>query len=205
MVQVDALGDPAGLVACPECDALHRRKPIRPGAKARCVRCGAVLYRHSRLSPQDMAPLLLGTLVVFLIANLFPIVDLRVQGQQNSATLFGSILALWRDGRQGVAVLVLSTTVLFPLLELLALLALLLLSRPGPSARLWRFVRALRPWGMIEVFMLGVVVSLVKLSHSARLLPGPALWAFAALTVLLVIILSFDPRPYWDEAEEARP
>ncbi|MDO8608111.1 MAG: paraquat-inducible protein A [Phaeospirillum sp.] len=164
-----------------------------------------MLYRRSRLSPQDMAPLLLGALVVFLIANLFPIVDLGVQGQHNSTTLFGSILTLWREGRQLVAMLVLFTTLLFPLVELLALLALLLSSRAGPSARLWRLVQALRPWGMVEVFMLGVVVSLVKLSHSAQLLPGPALWAFAVLTVLQVVIVSFDPRPFWGEPDEKKP
>lgn len=191
------------LAACPECDALHRRVPIRRGTKARCVRCGAVLYRHSRLTPRQMRPLLLGTLVVFLIANLFPIVDLQVQGLRHGTTLFGSIVALWREGRQIVAGLVFTTTVLFPLVELLAMLALLL-SWPDHSARLWRFVRALRPWGMIEVFMLGVVVSLVKLSHMAQIVPGPALWAFAVLTILLAVIVSFDPCALWDHSRKTR-
>ncbi len=147
---------------------------------------------------------MVGALVTFVIANSFPIVDLEVQGQNSSATLFGSIQALWGEGRSLVAILVFATTQLFPLVDLLAMLALLLLSRRGHPASIWRFLRALRPWGMIEVFMLGVVVALVKLSHLAHVLPGAALWAFAALTVLLAIILTFDPRSLWDSPEEPR-
>ena len=186
------------LVACPECDALHRRRPLMRGDKARCVRCGTVLYRNPRLRPDQLLPLVACALVTFGIANFFPIVDLHVQGLHSSSTLFGSIRALWGEERQMVAGLVFATTLLFPLVDLSAMLALLLMSRLGRPAALWRFVQALRPWGMIEVFMLGVLVALVKLSHLAHVLPGVALWAFAALTILMAIILSFDPRSLWD-------
>jgi len=188
------------LVACPECDLLHRRRPLARGEKAKCIQCGGVLYRRPGLQAGQMVPLVIGALITFLIANGFPIVDLQVQGLRTSATLFGSILALWGEGRMVVAILVFTTTLLFPLIDLLSMLALLLLSHHGHPALLWRFVQALRPWGMIEVFMLGVLVALVKLSHLAQVLPGVALWAFAALTVLLAVILSFDPRSLWDES-----
>ena len=188
------------LIACPDCDALHRRKRLIAGEKALCNRCGAVLYRHPGLSPKQMLPLVIAALITFLIANGFPIIGLQVQGQSNSATLFGSILALWNNGRMLVATLVFATTLLFPLVDLLSMLALLLLVRRGRPARLWRFVLALRPWSMIEVFMLGLLVALVKLSHMAHVLPGVALWAFAVLTVLLAVILSFDPRTLWDDS-----
>jgi len=188
------------LIACPDCDALHRRKRLAAGEKALCLRCGAVLYRHPGLSPKQMLPLVIAALITFLIANGFPIIGLQVQGQSNSATLFGSILALWDDGRMLVATLVFATTLLFPLVDLLSMLALLLLVRRGRPALLWRFVLALRPWSMIEVFMLGLLVALVKLSHMAHVLPGVALWAFAVLTVLLAVILSFDPRTLWDDS-----
>ena len=187
------------LIACPECDALHRRRSLSHGEKARCQRCGAVLYRRAGLGAEQMLPLVIAALITFLIANSFPIVNLQVQGLSNSATLFGSILSLWDEGRMVVAGLVFATTLLFPLVDLLSMLALLLLARHGRPARLWRFVLALRPWGMIEVFMLGVLVALVKLSHLAHILPGAALWAFAVLTVLLAVILSFDPRSLWED------
>ena len=63
-------------------------------------------------------------------------------------------------------------------------------------------MQSLRPWGMIEVFLLGVLVAIVKLSSMATVVPGPALWAFVALTVLLTAVLSFDPRAFWEMAFE---
>jgi paraquat-inducible protein A len=60
-----------------------------------------------------------------------------------------------------------------------------------------RAIEFCRPWGMIEVFMLGVLVSLVKLSAMANVLPGVALWAFGALTMLLALVLSYDLRNLW--------
>jgi paraquat-inducible protein A len=155
------------------------------------------------LRSEQLLPLVLAALVTFAIANGFPIVDLQLQGASNSASLFGSILALWADGRQAVAILVFATTLLFPFVDLLAMAALLLLSKRGRPAPLWRFVQAFRPWGMIEVFMLGVLVALVKLSHLATVLPGVALWAFAVLTVLMAVILSFDPRSLWENPDGA--
>lgn len=203
---IDAVPAESGrLVACRVCDALHRRRPIARGEKARCTRCGAVLYRHPRLSPAQVLPLVVGALVTFMIANLYPLVDLQVQGAHSSATLFDSILALWEEGRPLVAILVFVTTILLPLIDLLSVLGLLLLSRHGRQATLWRFVQVFRPWGMIEIFMLGVLVALVKLSHLAHVLPGVALWAFAALTVLLAVILSYDINALWDRPDGEAP
>lgn len=168
------------------------------------MRCGSVLLRRHRLAPDQVLALVVAALVVFAVANAFPIVDLQVQGLRSTATLWGSIAALWGEDRHLMAVLVCATTQAFPLLDLLCMLALLLAvtrRRPRPIwlAPLLRFVQELRPWGMIEVFMLGVVVSLVKLSAMAAIVPGMALWAFAVLTVLMAVILSFHPRQLWDE------
>ena len=193
-----------GLGACPECDALYRRRPLARGETAVCARCGAKLYSLSRMTPEQLLGLVTGALLIYVMANVYPIVDLRVQGLRSSATLFGSVLALWNEGRAPMAVLVFATTQLFPLLDLLATLALLIAvarhkqDRPTWFAPLLRFILKLRPWGMVEVFMLGVLVALVKLSHLAHVLPGIALWAFGALTVLLAAILSFDLRSLWE-------
>lgn len=193
--------------ACPHCDALHQRPVLRRGEKALCRRCGSVLLRRHRLPPQQILALVATALILFAISNVFPIVELQVQGLRNSATLWGSIAALWREDRELMAILVCATTQAFPLLDLLCLLALLGASaRPGPRPRwfspLLRFSQELRPWGMVEVFMLGVVVSLVKLSSMARILPGTALWSFALLTVALAFVLSFHPRQLWHEPSD---
>lgn len=191
------------LIACHDCDAVYRPIALGAGEKARCLRCGAVLYREPRLAPHQMLALVLAALVVFVIANATPIVVLSVQGVQNQATLLGSVVALWNEGRQLVAGLVAATTLVAPLTDLGLMLLLLMAAsrghRPACFASLLRLVQAVRPWGMIEIFMLGVVVALVKLSHLAMVMPGIALWAFAALTVLLAIIVSWDPRSLWHD------
>ncbi|MTJ83429.1 MAG: paraquat-inducible protein A [Telmatospirillum sp.] len=197
------------MIACPECDTLHRWHPLAKGEHCRCVRCGAVLYRHPRLSVEQMLAFLTTALVVFLLANAYPIVILEVQGVSTSATLPESVLILWAEGRWLVATLVAATTILFPLTDLSLMLALFLAlaAGRGGSGRftlLFRIVRRLRPWGMIEVFMLGTGVALIKLTHLARVVPGVALFAFGVLTVLIVMVVSYDLRWLWVERESAR-
>ncbi len=190
------------LIACHDCGAVYRRPALRPGERARCPRCGAVLGRSPRIAADHLLALVVGAMILLVIANLTPIVELSVQGLRSSATLFGSILALWSEGRKLVAALTFATTLGFPAIELSLLFSALLLRRmPGSPlfAPFLRGVLALRPWGMIEVFMLGVLVALVKLSHMARVLPGTALWAFAGLTLLLTVILSFDLKTLWPD------
>lgn len=191
------------LVACRECDSLHRRVDLKPGEAARCRRCGAVLCRRPRLRAEHLLALTLAALVTLAIAHGYPIVILQVNGISSSTTLVGSVASLWAEGHWTVALLVFATALAFPLLDALSVLGLLLACRPGPLARwrapLSRFIQALRPWGMTEVFVLGVLVSVIKLSHMARVAPGPALWAFAASAVLLVVISSFDLRSLWSE------
>lgn len=200
-----------GVSACPECDALYVRHTLPPGMRARCVRCGTTLYRTPRRRSDQMLPVVVAALITFVIANTYPIVTLRAQGLVNEATLLASIAALWREGQEPMAALVFATTWVFPLFDLLSMLVLLLLYRravrPPLYARLLRLLQAFRPWGMIEVLMLGVMVSLIKLSKMADVVPGAALWAFIALTVLLAVILSYDLRVLWqapDGRGEAR-
>jgi paraquat-inducible protein A len=97
-------------------------------------------------------------------------------------------------------------TIFAPLAELLALLYVLVPLRagyvpPGFNATL-RTIQFVRPWGMIEVFMLGVLVTLVKMVSLARVIPEAALFAFGALTLMVAVVVSFDPQRLWDIAEK---
>jgi len=186
------------LMACEECDALYHRISLNVRSAAYCTRCGAQLYRSRSFHVDTVLALTLGSVVVFLMANAFPIVTLEAEGTRTGSTLFGAIVMLYREGMPIVSGLVLMTTILFPLVELVALLYLLIPLRRGRCPAQFhlftRVVQTIRPWGMIEVFMLGVLVSLVKLSDLGNIVPGVALWAFGALTVMLAAILMFDPR-----------
>jgi paraquat-inducible protein A len=191
------------VVVCEGCDAVYRKAELHAREVARCSRCGTELARHTGEQHRRILPLTVASMVLFIIANLFPIVEIELQGRRSQTTLFGAVLALQAEGMSLVALLVLATTLLFPFLQLCILLYLLVplkhLRRPGFSL-LVRAMQSLRPWGMIEVFLLGVMVAIVKLTSLATVLPGPALWAFVGLTVLLTSVLSFDPRAFWEMA-----
>ena len=119
------------------------------------------------------------------MANAFPIVGLEAAGHHTSTTLFGTVRALHDDDMTSVAGLVFITTILMPALEIAALLYMLLPLKLGRVPRglpaVFRLVHAVRPWGMVEVFMLGTLVALTKLAALASVVPGIALWSFGAL------------------------
>ncbi len=190
------------LIACEGCDAVYQRPTLRAREVAHCPRCGTELERHAGNQRRRILPLAVASLIMFAIANLFPIVEIELRGLRSQTTLSGAVITLMGEGMSPVALLVLATTLLFPLLQLCILIWLLVpLSRdrraPG-FAWLVRAMQSLRPWGMIEVFLLGVLVAIIKLSSMATVVAGPALYAFVALTVLLTSVLSFDPRGFWE-------
>jgi paraquat-inducible protein A len=195
----------APLTACHECDLLQREVPLSAGGVARCARCGAELYRDRPESLDRTLALTLGALALFVIANSFPILGLALQGQVINATLYDTVDRLWHEDMKSVAVLVFATTIAMPALELGALAYLLGPVRfgrlPPHFSYVFRVLQAVRPWGMVEVLMLGVLVSLVKLAHLAGVVPGIALWSFGALMlVMAALAAAFDPRALWDRA-----
>lgn len=208
------------LISCHDCGVLYRKRAVGPGERARCARCERVLYRgmsagrstngarRHGLSGQDartanrMAAIVLGALLTFLIAQFFPIVQLDVNGNSSSATLLGAIGVLWSENMQVVATVVFCFTILFPLVELGSMLYVTLSlrngHRPAGFHRLLRAVHAVRQWGMTEVLMLGILITMIKMTGMARVMPEPALFAFGALTLMLAVVAHFDPRTLWD-------
>lgn len=201
---------PASLIACHECDLLQREVELPAGGVARCPRCGAELYRSHPESLDRTLALTLGALFLFVLANVFPIVGLKLQGQVINTTLYHTVSNLYHDEMVMVAALVFVTTMLMPALQLGAILHLLLPlrlgRRPPCAAPVFRMLAAVKPWGMVEVFMLGVLVSLVKLAHLASVVPGVALWSFALLMFMMAGIAAvFDPRAFWARYDALPP
>lgn len=198
-----------GVISCHECDLLLREADSSARATSvACPRCGAELYRVGRNALERSLALTTAALVLLVVANLFPIVGLNLQGHQVETTVFGAVRQLWLDDMPVVAALLLATTVLMPLLELCALGWLLLPlwrgRRPRWFAPVFRAFQLAHPWAMVEVFILGVLVSLVKLTHLADVLPGPAIGCFGALMLVLAILAStLDQRGLWQAWELA--
>ncbi|SFL99951.1 paraquat-inducible protein A [Rugamonas rubra] len=197
------------LISCHECGTLHRKAPLGPRQKARCVRCRSVLYRGSGAGPERMAAIVLGAILTFLIAQFCPIVELEVNGLRSSATLFGAIVVLWREQMQLVAAIVFLSTILFPAVELGALLYVTLGLRAGRVLpgfhRLLRAVSAARHWGMTEVLMIGILITIVKMTSLAQVLVQPGLFAFGALTAMLAFVVAYEPRALWELGDRLLP
>ena len=192
----------AELLACPECDLLQSDSAVPRPRKALCARCGAVLYQRHPHGLERTAALTAAALVLFAIANSFPILSLELQGERTDATLAGAVVALWSQNMQLVAALVAFTAILMPLAELAALAWLLVPLRFGLRApqfgAVFQALQFAQRWGMVEVFVLGALVSFVKLGHLANVEAGIALWSFAALMLVMAAIeANFDPRDLW--------
>jgi paraquat-inducible protein A len=189
-------------IACPECDLLHRREPLPPNGMATCRRCGTVLYRNGRNGLDRTLALTIAGTILFAIANLYPFLTLNLEGQVQETTLISGIIALYHQGMPLLATLVLATGIVFPLVELLgltySLLPLKFNRTPWAIAPIFRLVFMLKPWAMTEVFLLGILVSIVKLSDMARIVPGTALYAFVALVfIIAAAAASLDPDTVW--------
>jgi paraquat-inducible protein A len=193
---------PSALVSCQDCGLLQRRVLLPLGARASCARCHAVLYQQRPLRLEVLLAMTLSSCLMFVSANLFPMMSLQSKGAQSSTTLIGAIAALWQQDMQPVAVVMFLTTMLAPCLEL-ALLAYLLIPlycrrAPRGFVPLMRVLQWVHPWGMSEVFLMGVLVALVKLGRLAEVVPGAGLWSFCALIILLTVNAGFlDTQGLW--------
>jgi len=190
------------ITECHECGLLQRNPPMPPGGGVRCPRCGCVLHRSRPDSLDHTLALTVAGAVLFVIANVFPFLTLEMQGGATETTLSSGVLTLYDQGEWHLAAVVLFTSILAPGLQLSLLLAVLLPLRFGKPTLgfgiLFRYVKTLTPWGMMDVFLLGILVSVVKLASIAGIVPGVSLFAF----VLLILVLaaaqaSLDPDIVW--------
>ena len=191
------------LIACHECDLLQRLPAQPGGGVARCGRCNALLHKSIPNSIERSLALSLAGLVLFVVANSFPFLAFKMQGLEIQTTLITGVMDLYDQGMWEISLLVLLTTIVVPLLQLIVLIYVLLplyLNRtPWKLGYVFRFFHHLEPWGMMEVFLIGILVAVVKLAGMAQIVPGPALWSFALLILVLAASTSnLDSKLVWD-------
>jgi paraquat-inducible protein A len=195
------------LLVCEQCDAAHRKSHLEHGELARCARCGARLEKAQRLTPGGMLAMTIAAGIMFVLANVYPIVSVDVRGAHGVSTFWGAILASWNEGSASIAVLAALTVFFAPMAELLAAGYVLWPLTRGRRAKHFpgalRVLRLVGSWSMPEVFLLGAIVALVKLGGMATVIPDAGLWAFGALTWLITLVTSFDHRWLWDLATGA--
>jgi paraquat-inducible protein A len=194
------------LIVCDQCDLPQLETPLETGGKAFCSRCGNVLYRQQVDGLRRSLMFSLTAAVLFLISNSFPIVSIDSQGLTNSTTLLDAADRLVHDGIVSIAALVFATTFLMPALEIMALIYLLLPLHFGflpPALPLaFRLVHLVKPWAMIEVFMLGLLVTISKLNALATVVPDIGLISFILLMFFVTAAsANFDARTFWKRVD----
>lgn len=193
------------IIACEECDTLSKRIPLAKGEKALCVCCGKELYQRPRSLNSSFA-LVCTALIVFIIANCYPIVIVEMKGSYAETTFLGAVVSMFDIGRPFVGSLILITTFIAPLINLLLLfyvlnVVILKKIRPQFFIPAMKSLSALKMWAMIDVFIIGILVTLVKLMGMVIVIPGIALWAFALLSVLMVMLNAISIPILWDEVD----
>ena len=202
-------GQRSNWMACHDCDALFEAPQLQLGESALCPQCGATLDRHRQNPVHRSAALAVSAMAFFVVANFFPFIELEAGGQISRIVLAESVSALSDHGSPwlGAAVAIFILGAPFVMISgLLYLLLPLIVGRRLPGAIfVCRVVYGTNAWNMIEVFLIGVLVSLLKLGDIATVTLGISFWAFGALIVCLTSAVSaIEPRGLWDRMEEAR-
>ena len=197
----------APIITCHDCGLLQQISHMPEDGAVKCCRCDATLRKRERVKPEKSIEytlaLVITGLVLLAISNVFPIIKVDAEGHEMAATLFGCVKYLFTHEMVFLAGLVFLTTIGAPLIQLTGLLYILLplnFKRVPPFApQMYRVVRIITSWSMLEVLMLGILVSIVKLSAMATVAPSIALWSFALLMIVIAAILNdVDKELLWE-------
>jgi len=197
-----------GLVQCRDCGLLCQAAP--PGQQGYCPRCEAPLRQRRPGSLQRAWAFLISAAILFFPANLLPIMLTTSLGRTQKDTIMSGVVYLWVTGSWPLALVVFVASILVPFTKILALFLLLITIHlrsdwaPLQRTRLYRLLELVGPWSMLDIYVLGLLVSLVQLQSLATIiLPGPAALAFAGVVVLSMLsAMNLDPRMIWDPIGE---
>ena len=180
------------LLACPECDTLHRTATLPENARAYCQRCGTLLLTSRPAAIAQILSLSLTGFVLMIIAVTFPFLALDAGGMHSAASVLDAVMA-FRDGWAfPLSLAVAGFIIVLPLLRLAALIyalgPLVRDAKPHRHAReAFGLAETLRPWSMAEIFVIGVSIALVKIAGMATVTIGPAFWAFTGVVLITVL------------------
>ncbi|MDB6145212.1 MAG: paraquat-inducible protein [Pseudomonas sp.] len=196
-------------IICEHCDSVYLPVSLDKRQVSRCVRCSAILERGGQRSLQQLLALSISAALLFVFANAFPVISISMQGLSNQATLLQSVQALAQGQISVMAAVAGLTIILAPLLQIVLLCWLLsfaLAGRAAPGFKVcMRTLEHLRPWSMLEVCLLGILVAIIKLAGMLDVHPGIGLWALGMLTVLIILISGKGIRRLWTDLEGVIP
>lgn len=207
---MEEIGCPLGdcsLQACHECDLLVDLSHFVSRGHADCPRCGAVLALQKHDSLNRTLALSLTGLLLYFPAVMLPVMHFKMLGQTHANTLLNAVLKLAQDDYLWMAFMVALCSLIVPLYLLLVMFSCCLLTRIRALPELQIFLLKshyhLKHWGMLDVYMLGLLVAIVKMKDLGDLQMGPGLYAFIALLLLMLLAqFQFDSRECWERLED---
>lgn len=192
-----------GLAACHSCGK------VSEVALGRCPRCGSHLHLRKPASVQRTLALMAAAALLCIPAHLLPVMTVVEIGVVTPNTIVGGMLSFWESGAYPIALVIFTASILIPLLKIFALSWLCAAAtgwvHPSPAGlgRLYWFTELLGRWSMIDIFVVGILVSVVQLGNYMTITPGPGALAFACVVVLTMLAaMSFEPRLLWDRLDE---
>lgn len=195
--------------ACHFCDTLHQIELIKEGEKAQCVTCGEVLYHNRPRSIERAVSFSITGMLLFAIFIALPFIKLSTRANETIMGVLQAIVQIWNSGGEFIASALTLFVIILPLLQLLLLLYIctpLLFGKALPFViQLTRLLQAIQPWVMLEVFFLGIIVSLLKLVKLAEVEMLTGFWSLLALMLCIAGALAgIDKLELWDRIEVAR-
>ena len=199
----------AGLIRCHVCGLLVRSSEIIPVQSHSCLRCGAVLHRRKPASLTRTWVLLLTAAILYIPANLLPIMTVVRFGRGEPDTILSGVQHLLESGLWSLAFLIFFASIFVPLIKL-GILVFLLLSvhrqsewRPKDRTLLYRLMEMFGHWSMVDIFLISILTALVQLGVLTSIEPGEGATFFGAVVILTMLAArSFDPRLIWDNVHE---
>lgn len=192
------------LVVCEHCDGVYTRRTLAPHGVVHCSCCGAGLYRAGRLDIERSLALTIAAAIVWAIANACPVLRIGLHGLHCEATLWQAAAALAQGPTAPIAAPAALALSVAPGLQIGLLSWILIHARAGRRAPgtvgALRMLAILRPWSMVEVGLLAILVAVVKLAGFVDVVPGPGIWATAILVTLLPLTAHHDAAQLWELA-----
>lgn len=194
--------------ACHYCDALHEFNPIDEGMAAHCQQCGSTLYQNRPASLVRATAFSLSALLCMVLSNIFPFMVLDASVIQRKLTLFHVARDFFSEGAPILGVATFLFTQVAPVVlsgGLVYVCAPLMYGRAAPFAKtIAKWMYRSEPWNMVEVFLLGVLVSLLKIAKIADIQFGIGFWAFAGVMLCTAAaVAGIDREELWDRIEVA--
>jgi len=170
-----------------------------------CKYCGARLHKRINNSVQKTWALIFTALLLYLPANMLPIMKMTYLGVESTNTIFGGVIVLWQHGSYPIALIIFIASVLVPVSKIIILSWLCYNVQSGDNyfckqkTILYRRTKLIGRWSMIDVFVVVILVGLIRMGDVMSIYPGLGAVAFGGLVIVTILAaMSFDPRLIWD-------